>query len=888
MEPGELPRGATLGRFVILERIGQGAMGVVYGAYDPANERKVTLKLLRPGDAERAQRLLREAQTIARIAHPHLLAVHEVGEYQGQIFVAMEHLEGPTLAAWLDEAPRDWPSIIDRFLQAGRGLAAAHTAGLVHGAFGPDKVLVGKDGRMRVADFGLVTIGPPSAEPAHAAPEHQAGTPGDARSDQYAFCASLQQALSPAGAKVPPWIRKALERGLRTAPGDRFPYMDALLVELTRDPDRSRRKVLAAAAAAVVLAGAGAATYLTWAGPRGRSDRCAGAEAKLEGTWDDQGREAIRTAFAATRSPLAAEAAAAVERTFDGYAQGWVEARRQACQAAPARGPGDPIDLRSACLDRRLGELQALATVFAQADPLVVGRAVEAAQALEPTATCFDAAGLQGRTPPPNDLAALQRIAALERALARVKALRESGKIQEALAEARPAAEAARAAGYRPVEAEALLALGTLQLEGGEKKAAEESLFGAYRAALAGGMPELAARAAILEVRTTGRWLGDARGAARWAELARAALEAMAHSVGAEELTGELEMAEGELALAAGRLDEALAKRADGIARLERALGASHPRVALALGELCQAQQSARKLDDGLAPCRKAVRILEEAYGPKHPSLGRALASLARALAAQGKSDEALQQLKRAVEVVEPTGPTNPELAAYALQQGEMLDAQGRHAEAEPLLRKALASHQAALGRDRLEVAGDLNQLAKNLSAQGRTADAAGYALQSIDLLERIGQKSHPYLIDAIDIQGEVAMAEKRPGVALRHYRQALAMSEASLGPGHPRVATELFGIGSAYLELRELHRAVLALERSLEIRERLEGIEPLVLANTRFALARALAGVPRKRARALELAQRAREVYLAFGDAAAGELRRVDAWRSRYQRRTN
>jgi serine/threonine protein kinase len=158
-EPGRavLGRGDVVDKFIIVAELGAGGMGVVYEAYDPGLDRKVALKLLRTdagGDGPRA-RLLREAQAMARVVHPNVVTVYEAGRWQDRIFLAMEKVSGGTLRAW-EAAARPWQEIVAAFAQAGRGLAAAHDAGLVHRDFKPENVLVGDDGRVRVTDFGLV------------------------------------------------------------------------------------------------------------------------------------------------------------------------------------------------------------------------------------------------------------------------------------------------------------------------------------------------------------------------------------------------------------------------------------------------------------------------------------------------------------------------------------------------------------------------------------------------------------------------------------------------------------------------------------------------------------------------------------------------------------
>jgi serine/threonine protein kinase len=163
--------GAVLGRYVILETVGAGAMGVVYAAYDPELGRKVALKLLRSDPfvsgavSDPRARLLREAQALAKLSHPNVITIHDVGTLDGEVFLAMEFVEQGTLRAWLRAEPRGFRAVLSLLVQAGEGLCAAHEAGLVHRDFKPDNVLVGADGRARVTDFGLVRFAAAPAEP---------------------------------------------------------------------------------------------------------------------------------------------------------------------------------------------------------------------------------------------------------------------------------------------------------------------------------------------------------------------------------------------------------------------------------------------------------------------------------------------------------------------------------------------------------------------------------------------------------------------------------------------------------------------------------------------------------------------------------------------------
>jgi serine/threonine protein kinase len=236
-----LERGRAVGRYLLLDQLGSGGMGVVYSAYDPGLDRKVAVKLLRLSQAEHKSskaRLLREAQAMARLQHPNVLAVFDAGTLGDEVFIAMELVHGSNVTAWLAQQRRSWREILQVFISAGRGLAAAHAADLVHRDFKPDNVLIGQDGRVRVTDFGLARdlgaehslsltaseltpwmeesrltrTGMLLGSPAYMSPEQFQSRNVDARSDQFSFCvapathlmgARSGQACTPRGLKRP-------------------------------------------------------------------------------------------------------------------------------------------------------------------------------------------------------------------------------------------------------------------------------------------------------------------------------------------------------------------------------------------------------------------------------------------------------------------------------------------------------------------------------------------------------------------------------------------------------------------------------------------------------------------------------------------------------------
>ena len=178
--PGaELERGRTIDRYVVIEQLGRGGMGVVYRAYDPELDRSVAIKVLRAARTDQARaRLLREAQALARLTHPNVVAVHDAGTFGDEVFIATELVDGTTLKAWLREKPRTRREILAVLVAAGDGLDGAHRAGLVHRDFKPDNVMIGKDGRARVLDFGLArAIGDAEPEPLSVESDDGALTP---------------------------------------------------------------------------------------------------------------------------------------------------------------------------------------------------------------------------------------------------------------------------------------------------------------------------------------------------------------------------------------------------------------------------------------------------------------------------------------------------------------------------------------------------------------------------------------------------------------------------------------------------------------------------------------------------------------------------------------
>ncbi|MBL8973130.1 MAG: serine/threonine protein kinase, partial [Myxococcales bacterium] len=552
-----------LGRFVVLGRLGAGGMGVVYAAYDPELDRKVAVKLLHPrltgSDKEDVgrTRLLREAQAMAQLSHPNVLTLFDVGTYGEQVFIAMEFVQGLPLSEWLRK-PHTWREVVAVFLAAGRGLAAAHQRGIVHGDFKPDNVIVDAEGRARVLDFGLAFAqdrgerpslpgerpisrtgassldlrtrpGPSGAltgTPPYISPEQFLGDSASALTDQYAFCVSLHEGLygarpyqgedlqalrqavllaavpdEPRERRVPTWLRRILLRGMSRDPQQRFADMPALLAELARDRDR-RRLLIGLGLATFAILTAGALTYRWYllrsyeALQAARQGVCAGAARNLEGVWDADRRTAVAAAFRTTGLAYADDTWQRVAGRLDDYTAAWVAQHGDACQATYLRGEQSPalLDRRMACLHRAHTELRSLVDVLASADAGVVEHAAEATAQLPPLTRCADIQALLAERPPLAPAAAAAQ-SQLRETLARARAHERTMQPKLGLALVVPALTQAQLLADRPLLAEAHLEHGKLLHFAGEHAASERALAEAFFAAEASRSDLIAAQA---------------------------------------------------------------------------------------------------------------------------------------------------------------------------------------------------------------------------------------------------------------------------------------------------------------------------------------------------------------------------------------------------------
>ncbi|MBP6632757.1 MAG: serine/threonine protein kinase [Kofleriaceae bacterium] len=487
-----------VGRYLLQRELGAGGGGTVFVARDPELDREVALKVISAGDASRRGRALAEGQALARLAHPNVVPVFDVGEDGHHVYLAMELVTGESLRVLAGHASAR--VLIAAYRQAGAGLVAAHAAGLVHRDFKPDNAVLGRDGRVRVVDFGLAAADGATASggtPRYMAPEQRAGAVATAAADQFAFAAALREGVTHRGAPLPRWLERPLRRAQADAARDRFPTLAALLRELERDPaTRWRRRALVAAP--IGLIGLGAALGWTRAGGTAAAPRCDQAPAQLAAAWTEaRGRE-VRTRVAGLGGPYATALGPAAERQLSAYAESWRRGHHAACEAAPATPSARVIDRRAACLVSARNQLGAVVDLMLTVAAEQLGDAARALAELPPVERCALDGGDAGLvTAPPLGLE--PAVAEVASQLDRVR-VRTAAAAADAPALAARAVAQARQLGYRPLLARALLAEGRARFALDQRAAAVAPLEEATDLALVVGDDVTALEAYAREV----------------------------------------------------------------------------------------------------------------------------------------------------------------------------------------------------------------------------------------------------------------------------------------------------------------------------------------------------------------------------------------------------
>lgn len=909
-EDVRLQRGSLVGRYMVLRELGAGGMGVVYAAEDPELDRKVALKLLHTEVREPAgsgsttaarTRLLREAQALAKLAHPNVVAVHDVGEHDGRVWLAMEYVDGVTLSAWLKEERRGWREVLAVMSAAGRGLAAAHEAGLLHRDFKPDNVMVARDGRVRVMDLGLAKstqanlvaalevstdqatakaselgvlamrltqAGALMGTPAYMSPEQFGGGEVDARADVFAYCVTLWESLygeppfagrtllelvasvlagkvqTPASSRsVPRWLRRTCERGLKTDVRARWPSMQELLLALARGQTRMRtRRALAVVGAVVVLVAGGEGLRRHDVAQRVLA--CDAEGAAIDAVWNDAVRTKLRQGLLATQVSYAGTTIEKVMPYFDAQAEAWRAARTEVCLDARVRGTwsAELLDRSVWCLEETRLELSTLAAELSHADAKSIQKAVPAAATMGQVGPCSDALRLTRLPAPPEDRAGVM---AVREELSRAGALLRSGSYSQGLATAQSALERAGSLDWPPLVAEARVLVGQGFEQTGAYDKAEAEFAEAYFTAAEAGAWGKAAEAASGLARALGRFKAEYDEGLRWARHIDVALSAL----------GEPETG------------------------LRRALSLTHlANIHYLRGDYVEA----------LALHARALAIREKTLGPQHPDVAVSLNNLAVAHNTRGEDNEAIVLFERALAIDEAAlGAQHPDIAYSLHNLANLHLARGEDKKAEALYTRALAVREAALGPDHPNVAHSLNSLANLHLSHKEYAAAEPLLRREMAIFEKTLGPEHPDLATPLQNLADVHKGRGQNEAAIALLTRALAIREKAQGPEHPDLAFPLTDIADIELERGRAREALGPAERavSILISAKVGGER---LADSRFVLARALWDAPaaagRSRPRAVAEARNAADAYRAASPGELKELALVEAWQGTHR----
>jgi len=878
----EFGRGTCVGRYVVLERLGAGGMGVVYRAYDPDLDRRVALKLVKDLHDEASRRLVQEAQALAKVAHPNIVAVYDVGTFAGSVFLAMELVEGRTLSQWHRAERPAWRDTLAHLIDAGQGLAAAHAAGLIHRDFKPNNVIVGHDGRVRVLDFGLArVVHTPSGE------ELDDGAFDDdpARTDPPSRSASASS--SSITALEIPAPRIDLDG---TTEGDDAAGLPRVLASriigtpVYMAPEQRERGVIDSRVDQFAF---GVAAWELLYGER-----------PFEGT-DATTYVANQKAHRLRPPPPGNDVPS------------WV---RRVLVRALAPAPGDryrTIDdlLRELGSDPAVQRRRIVVGLAATALILTAGFALTRGRGGEDA--CANASRhLQGAW----DADATARLAAAFDATGKDYAADTLERVRGALAGKADAwasmyQQACRAT-RNGAQSEALLDLrmGCLDRRRDELRALVDELGAgpdAARLELAveavGKLPDVAAcadrdslaavvpmpqdgatRAAIGDVRTELAkvdallWTGQyAAGRGRAADAVTAA-----RATGWAPVIAEASYLRGQLERLAG--DPVAAEASQGDAVIEAARAHLDELAARAWAELVSVvgYEQARPIE-GLALAQAARAAIARASAPSTVVAGL-LQAEALTLSIQGRNAEARARAEEAlalIEAVEPRdereiadvlntiamlqsaegdypaaevthrralalrtaafGASHPRVADSTDNLGVVVFHQGRLDDARALYERALALRLAALGPTHPDVATSHNNIGGLLMEQGDDAGATTHLEAALAIYEAALGAAHPDLAIPLSNLGDLAIRRGAFAPAVEYCRRALALDEASSGPDDPDLAYDLQCLGEAHLGAGDRAAAIEVLERALRLRESAPG-DAAELERTRASLARA------------------------------------------------
>ncbi len=787
---GDVPTAVKVGRFTILERAGAGGMGVVWSAWDPELNRGVALKLATAGDATARARARQEGQTLAKLSHPHVVPIYDVLDAPEGVFLVIEMVRGKTLREYAKDSTA--AALVRAYRQAGEGLEAAHSEGLVHRDFKPDNAIVGADGRVRVLDFGLAhdegNQQSSGGTRGYMAPEQQQPGPVTASVDQFALCVSLREGL---GDKVPRWIEPILRRGTDDDPAKRFPSMTALVQALGLDPaTRWRRRAMVGVGIAVAAI-CGALVM------RGATDQaeafCDGGVARVTTVWNAKHDAAVRAALFASNKPGAAEIGGVVAARLDAYAGAWSTMHRETCEATHKQGAQSEVllDLRMSCLDRRLAELASLVEILERADPETTSNAPRAANALSRIETCADREALLAPVPVPDNPVVRATVDRLETRLAGNRALGLAGKYRAQLAELDEIVPEAKVTAYSPTLAHALFQQAKTLDNLTEFQRAADVMIEAGYAADAGGDRALAATARAELVWLVGHNLGNHDRAFEYQRDAAARIQGLG---GDREIEALLAGNVSAIFTDLGRLTEAVAQTERAVQLRTQVFGPDDIMTGISTANLGVGHSRLGRPSEALRYFHRAAEIYRARVGEHHRLYAQTLFNIASTESDAGRLADAKRHATRARELlVETVGTAHNLIASVDNVIGEIAYHEDRIADAARSFEAAAVLSTKLRGTEHLYTANYTLAFATTLRILGRVDEASVSATRALAVYDKIGNRSmqgraHTEL-------SEIAAVRKQLVQSVREGELAVTLLDRSPPEDPPGLRTARFAL---------------------------------------------------------------------------------------------
>jgi tetratricopeptide (TPR) repeat protein/tRNA A-37 threonylcarbamoyl transferase component Bud32 len=852
----QFERGAEVGRYVVLSQLGSGGMGIVYSAYDPELDRKIALKVLHPSRASGARReaararLLREAQALARVSHPNVITVHDVGTIHGSVFVAMEFIDGRTLTKWTNKKPRTWNRVLDVMIEAGQGLAAAHQRGLVHRDFKPDNVMLGRDGRIVVLDFGLAReagaevsseptpdfddfesrdedsnidetlddatlkatavasslslsltrTGGVLGTPAYMAPEQHVGLTADARGDQFSFCVTLYEAL---------YLRRPFKGNSRATLAVEVTEGNVLPAPSDTDVPGWVHRVL--------LRG-------LEANPDERFESMDALLTELGQSHDERSFGRRRGLLLGAAGLLVASAGLYVVTQND--------ESQQVCRGADRHLAG----VWDAARQTKVGEAFAatklpfaervLDQVSPQLDAYVRSWTQQRTEACEATRVH----GEQSQT------MLDRRMLCLDQSLTQFDALVE----QLAVADSETVEHASAAVNSLPpvdrcADIETLMFSGAA-LDPAQRDAVDafEHLYAAAKAKEDIGRHDAARQAVAIAV-------DHARSMGHPASLARALL--LSASIQTEdrkhadaestlfEAYAQAELAQeprlrAQAAILMTRITGATLARARdgrnwaGMARaaIERAGGDSklEADLAQALGDVCLREDRFELAENHYLEARE---LREQTLGPDDPSVVDSIHDLGVVAQQRSNFEAALRHFQRAADTrQDKLGPVHPAVADELRAVARVYFDLNRYDESLELLERVTRIYEGRYGPQHPKMADLLNQRATVLDYDGRSNEALTLYRRQLKILEAAAAPDSLDLAPSHVALGNVLSTMRLSEEARKHYEKALGIQRTHLGEDHPDVGRTWMNIGRTYYFDDDFSRALDYYQRTVNV----------------------------------------------------------------------